>query len=799
MNPSDFFTFQNPNSIPNVTCNFAPVGLTFQNPTIPPPPPSPLPLNLNQAIETLKSSISNAKDALKRVSGFLNLDQTLIRHELSTCPFNSNHRMPSQRLFRHSLTCNSSPGALGVDNLGNLKYPNSLKSEKELKSEVQLFHEIHGVESDLCFSLDDGGGFSANFFYRDCPGVVSSSEPETKKTFTLPSILSRECVNLAGNCDFKPHGEFPWLLPSELWYMRKESGGWNDYPLCYSYASLKVSSCLSMVSKPEMVKWVLKNSPFYGSVIDNPMGEHIFLLLKLCFKAISREASSSLELHQNRDERDKGFDIKTLSFKCPVLAESLSWLGSHLSVLYGHNNGKVFAIHVLKESLFIMGSRLVLFPLGNPSINSNKELETKGSKKETDVVGVSGSDLDLKDGYLVEKQGSELQEIIGKKNDANSGMNSDEDLIGQRVFVSQIAAAIAALHERSFLEEKIKALSLSGPLSKSQLISEHDQVSRMANEERQNRPDYRAVLEHDGLLWQRSRHPDMNKNKTREELLAEERDYKRRRMSYRGKKVKRTPIQVLHDIIEGHMEEIECAGGIGCFVKGSEKPTSLSSGSIANNVISEDHHESQSHTYSSGETIRPHNQRKLFIGSSNVSSTRSNGVSIKDQSGMSSGLGSRSNYPRDGDQWHGDEHYTKHESQEDRKRRAYREEEKYSSYRSRSPSLHTTEQHWKSGKEDRWGDERERYDRADSRTSDRDKYQNGRSSSYASRSRKLSDGSAHRSEREDRHGRTYHISFSENNFDDRYDPSGSHGMYDEACNNASSSSKYERGDRWSNN
>lgn len=32
--------------------------------------------------------------------------------------------------------------------------------------------------------------------------------------------------------------------------------------------------------------------------------------------------------------------------------------------------------------------------------------------------------------------------------------------------------------------------------------------------------------------------------KTREELLAEERDYKRRRMSYRGRKVKRTTTQV---------------------------------------------------------------------------------------------------------------------------------------------------------------------------------------------------------------------------------------------------------------
>lgn len=37
---------------------------------------------------------------------------------------------------------------------------------------------------------------------------------------------------------------------------------------------------------------------------------------------------------------------------------------------------------------------------------------------------------------------------------------------------------------------------------------------------------------------------EMNRAKTREELLAEERDYKRRRMSYRGKKQKRTTLQV---------------------------------------------------------------------------------------------------------------------------------------------------------------------------------------------------------------------------------------------------------------
>lgn len=37
---------------------------------------------------------------------------------------------------------------------------------------------------------------------------------------------------------------------------------------------------------------------------------------------------------------------------------------------------------------------------------------------------------------------------------------------------------------------------------------------------------------------------DSDKAKTREEVLAEERDYKRRRISYRGKKVKRNTTEV---------------------------------------------------------------------------------------------------------------------------------------------------------------------------------------------------------------------------------------------------------------
>ncbi|XWS57804.1 hypothetical protein CRYUN_Cryun09bG0204900 [Craigia yunnanensis] len=42
-------------------------------------------------------------------------------------------------------------------------------------------------------------------------------------------------------------------------------------------------------------------------------------------------------------------------------------------------------------------------------------------------------------------------------------------------------------------------------------------------------------------------------------------------MSYRGKKLKRTTLQVMRDISEEYTKEIKKAGGIGCFVKGAEE------------------------------------------------------------------------------------------------------------------------------------------------------------------------------------------------------------------------------------
>ncbi|KAJ9131952.1 hypothetical protein P3X46_005340 [Hevea brasiliensis] len=76
------------------------------------------------------------------------------------------------------------------------------------------------------------------------------------------------------------------------------------------------------------------------------------------------------------------------------------------------------------------------------------------------------------------------------------------------------------------------------------LMVEHDYVSKRADEERKKHSNYKAIIEHDGLpSRQSSNQKETSKTKTREELLSEERDYKRRRMSYHEKKSKRTTLQ----------------------------------------------------------------------------------------------------------------------------------------------------------------------------------------------------------------------------------------------------------------
>lgn len=349
--------------------------------------------------------------------------------------------------------------------------------------------------------------------------------------FTLPVVLSAECENLTAdsNDDMKDiiDGLFGScylveLLPSEYWNVRTEINQWNDYPHFYSYGVLRSVVCSYMSQKEYLLEWLVVNSPFYGVVIDGFMRDHILLLFRLCLKAIAREAIGHM-VSISRGEPTGGKSC----FECPVLVRVLTWLASHLAMLYGEANGKLFAINMLKQSLLIA---------------SSKSLFLSGVQRAIESPGLGDVD-----GKAVTLKGS--KENVGR----TMGM----------VFVSQVAAAVAALHERSLIETRIKAIRASRSVPVYQRVQEYQYISKKAEEERIKRSDYRPIIEHDGVLWQRGGNQDANKNKTREELLAEERDYKRRRMSYRGKKMKRSTTQVMRGIIDEYMEEIKHANMVG--------------------------------------------------------------------------------------------------------------------------------------------------------------------------------------------------------------------------------------------
>ncbi|XVE90069.1 hypothetical protein DITRI_Ditri20bG0047400 [Diplodiscus trichospermus] len=539
MNPSSIQpTFSSQNPIPNL-----PIRSLPQNPK-----PNDHP--------SVSATLSSLTSLLSLSHQTLNSHSTLTKSlnpSLVPCPFNPNHLLPPESLFSHYLHC---PSPLRVD-LYPPNYRSTLKPPSDLHTQHTLFQGKVG--SELWLSLDDYfSDFGSHFVYKDCPGVVNLNDIDnSKRTFTLPAFLSVECVNFEGfnEIDSKiSEKKGLRVLASGLWEIRREVESWSDYPAFYSFNVVCGILGLRIVKVSDLRKWIVANSPRYGVVIDEYMGDHIILLVKLCLKAVVREAVGLVEVrmeYEGTEEKESDVNFRRRMFECRVLLQVFIWLGSHLSVLYGEVNGKFFAINIIKECVLEGGSRSLLFPMEEQvtdSLNLGRESQCLDTN---DVKAIKVEDpIEL----------------------GNERVDSVDENIGVGViYVSQVASAVAALHERYFLEQKIKNLRASEPCSRYQRMAEHTYISERADVERKKRPNYRPIIDHDGLPRQAPSNEERNRTKTREEILAEERDYKRRRMSYRGKKLKRTALEVMRDIIEDYTEEIKKAGGIGCFVKGAEE------------------------------------------------------------------------------------------------------------------------------------------------------------------------------------------------------------------------------------
>lgn len=292
-----------------------------------------------------------------------------------------------------------------------------------------------GPGGELCLALDGYGGFGSNFFYEGCPGAVAFpiEDSDCGRTFTLPGVLSIECGNFGSGGGVgieEVENLCVSVLPSELWRVQREIEAWSDYPNGYSYNVLRVILGVGLVKESALRRWVIVNSLRFGVIIDVAMGDHILILFTLCLKAIVREG---VNLGKTRDfEGNKGGSTE---FKCPSLVQVMMWLASRLSVLYGEVNAKFFAISMLKKCLLDAASCLCFLP-----DYSEQEDESTAKSENTHERDAGG----FKEQLDIEEDGAD-ETVVGNINK-------------KVIFVSQVAAAVAALHERSLLEAKIKAL-----------------------------------------------------------------------------------------------------------------------------------------------------------------------------------------------------------------------------------------------------------------------------------------------------------------------------------------------------
>ncbi|CAL5028087.1 unnamed protein product [Urochloa decumbens] len=373
--------------------------------------------------------------------------------------------------------------------------------------------------------------------YSDCPAVVRTTATPIPAATSLPAFIAAECADFSSSSTSQSPSPRPHFLPSELGLLRRELDSWGaggqHPPESYSYTVTRAAAafCLGVTLRweDELRRWVLGSSPRYGVKVDASEADHIWVLLWLCLKVAAAEAGCLLEgMHDGGGDKGVGFDPRAMRFECPRLVESVSWLGAQLGVLYGESNGRLFALAAVKEAVLQMAYCLAV-GIGDGVAG--------GGEGEVGAGGCAG------------------------EKESNAG-----GVVAGPVFLSHVAAAIMALYER-FSLEKTEALRAQR-LLKYQLLLEYSQALERGNLERSNRPNYKAILEYDGILSRRVENQESARAKTKEELLAEERDYKRRRASYRGKKVNRNPTEVLRDIIDEHMEEIKQAGGIGRLVEG---------------------------------------------------------------------------------------------------------------------------------------------------------------------------------------------------------------------------------------
>ncbi|BBM99389.1 U11/U12 small nuclear ribonucleoprotein 48 kDa protein [Marchantia polymorpha subsp. ruderalis] len=581
-------------------------------------------VDLKVLISRIRFLVSEVEQVAEQFGNLLATESISEETLLVACPFDPAHMIAPDGLFHHYLSCPSNPNPpLDVQSLlASLQYRTSPKGNLNTTdsstpgTENSKKTSVEQSSASLSFSKPEFDIWGGQFFYDGAPAVVQAPlhtvhSPQS----SIPPVPGRDVIGLfkVESDALEPNrfGEMSFpacaqiLLPSRFLLLSEEVESWKFLPSRSSSLVAEAASGLDNLRKSVIVNWLLVHSPAHGIVLDSTLACHIYSLAKLCFKEANKQATVLMDsteykqviirtlvglkdteqLHpaetgvsQMSQEKfaanvqtdlSKSVSCSELKSFCPKVGlldcaqvfRPMDWLAAQLCPLYGPAQSRILSLNLLKHSIissarFLLSrgmnfiDRRVSFSLRN-KVEGRCESKAASESKETESTHShpSGPAVILDD---------------PRSHEAVAVEASNPQIL-------ELEAAISAVTERAVFERYLRTPLHSSRVSKFEMTQLYQAAVQLAKEERMKRPNYRAVLEYDGLIWHRSQLEDKNKNKTREELLAEERDYKRRRMSYRGKKLKRTPTQVVRDIIEGHMEEIVSTGGIGSFGKQSDK------------------------------------------------------------------------------------------------------------------------------------------------------------------------------------------------------------------------------------
>ncbi|MCO5589501.1 hypothetical protein L7F22_043468 [Adiantum nelumboides] len=408
-------------------------------------------IDLKEIIPTLRGLIAQVNESVRKIV-------SMVKIKPDTLPLKTFDPQivvsTRERMATHSIM---------EDCLDHRASSESLKRSDELTTASTIFNNI----------LTSSRKSRDNPFYKDAPGVVQVPVYPNDGSFEnlkLPDFAMGERWDELTLESFGADREVQGtLLPSRYWLVSKEIAEWTVLPKKLTLYQLKALAGLPLVQQADLKKWLLTHGRSYGVPCSSSLADHIVFLLVFCLRAVHREATPLIDSSE-----------KLALVDCRTLHQTASWLSIQLAPAYDAACCANLVLGLYKYAL-----KMAAYCSVRPLRRSGPE----GVQKEESIK--VGAGLEQEPHYHP-----------FPSSEACTDLSEQSSCVGDGVLCLQhLAAAILAIHAQA-VHKTCTASDLLTCLP-NQRSAVHMMVTNKAAEVRATRAGYRAVLEHDGLMWQR--------------------------------------------------------------------------------------------------------------------------------------------------------------------------------------------------------------------------------------------------------------------------------------------------------